>query len=125
MKIMRGETAPGYDLNGPPLNGNNGDSFLNDHHNLMIEILSPGPALRELKSEVLDRVAGSLDDLGRRGKVELYEWTRDVLTIASAEAIYGPENPFSSDPKLVNALWYVRVLVLTYFSGQLIMSVTC
>ncbi|TVY58901.1 5-beta-cholestane-3-alpha,7-alpha-diol 12-alpha-hydroxylase [Lachnellula cervina] len=105
MKIMRGETAPGYDLNGPPLNGNNGDSFLNDHHNLMIEILSPGPALRELKSEVLDRVAGSLDDLGRRGKVELYEWTRDVLTIASAEAIYGPENPFSSDPKLVNALW--------------------
>lgn len=68
MKIMRGETAPGYDPNGPFLNGNNGDSFLNEEHRLMVETLSPGPALLELKTAVLDRVAGSLNCMGDGGK---------------------------------------------------------
>lgn len=117
MKIMRGETAPGYDPNGPLLNGNNGDSFLNEDHKLMVETLSPGPALMELKTAVLDRVAGSLNGMGDSGKFGMYRWMRDVLTIASAEAIYGPENPFSNDLSLVDALWYVysRIGIRTNF----------
>jgi len=107
MKIMRGETAPGYDPNGPFLNGNNGDSFLNEDHRRMVATLSPGPALLELRTAVLDRVAGSVNGIGDGEKFGMYRWMRDILTIASAEAIYGPENPFSNDPALVNALWYV------------------
>jgi hypothetical protein len=41
MKIMRGETAPGYDPNGPFLDGNNGDSFLNEDHRLIAETSLP------------------------------------------------------------------------------------
>lgn len=104
MKIVRGETAPGYNPSGPLSNGNNGDSFLNENHRLMVETFSPGPALRELESGVLDGVAGSLNNMGASEKVGLYRWMRDILTVSSAEAIYGPENPFSSDPKLVDAL---------------------
>ncbi|KAF4632345.1 hypothetical protein G7Y89_g5778 [Cudoniella acicularis] len=63
MKIVRGETAPGYDPHGPLLNGNNGYSFLNEDHRLMAEALSPGPALLDLNKAVLDRVAGSLNDI--------------------------------------------------------------
>lgn len=108
MKIVRGETAPGYDPNGPFLNGNNGDSFLNEDHRIMVEALSPGPALVDLNRAVLDRMAGSLNGISANGeKVGLYRWMRDIITTASAEAIYGPQNPFSADQGLVDALWYV------------------
>ncbi|TVY80714.1 7-alpha-hydroxycholest-4-en-3-one 12-alpha-hydroxylase [Lachnellula suecica] len=104
MKIVRGETAAGYDPNGPFLNGLKGDSFLNDDHKLM--------------SGVLSRVAGSINNMGEGGKIELYKWMRDIITIASAEAIYGPENPFSEDPTLVDALWHfegnVTLLMLQF-----------
>ncbi|CAG8980422.1 hypothetical protein HYALB_00003987 [Hymenoscyphus albidus] len=107
MKIIRGETTPGYDPNGPFLNGNNGKSFLNENHRIMVDTLSPGPALRSLNRAVLDRVAGSLNDIdSTEGKFGLYRWMRDIITHASAEAIYGPNNPFSGNPKLVEDLWH-------------------
>ncbi|KAH8658719.1 cytochrome P450 [Tricladium varicosporioides] len=107
MKIIRGETAPGYDPHGPFLNGNNGYSFLNENHRLMVEALSPGPTLLDLNKAVLDRVAGSLNDIGTgEQKTGLYRWMRNIITIASAEAIYGPNNPFTANDELVDALWH-------------------
>jgi hypothetical protein len=110
MKIVRGETAPGYDPHGPLLNGNNGYSFLNEDHRLMVESLSPGPGLLDLNGAVLGRVAGSLNDIDSNGeRFGLYKWMRDIITIASAEAIYGEKNPFSNSPDLVDCLWYVGI----------------
>lgn len=45
MRIICGETAPGYDPKGAFLNGNNGDSFLNENHKLSVEALTPGAGL--------------------------------------------------------------------------------
>ncbi|KAG9238168.1 cytochrome P450 [Amylocarpus encephaloides] len=108
MKIIRGETAPEYDPNGPFLNGNRGKSFLNDDHKLIVDSLSPGPALLDLSQSVLERVAGSLNNIDNRndGKFGLYRWMRDTITVASAEAIYGPNNPFSGNQVLVDDLWH-------------------
>jgi hypothetical protein len=108
MTIIRGETAPGYDPNGPFLNGNRGKSFLNEDHRLMVDSLSPGPCLKELTSKVLDGVAGSLNDFHNDGQVfGLYRWMRDTITEASADAIYGPNSPFSGNQELIDDLWYV------------------
>jgi hypothetical protein len=106
MTIIRGETAPGYDPKGPFLNGNKGKSFLNEDHRIMIESLSPGPCLQELTSKVLEGVAGSLNDMGDEGPAfGLYRWMRDTITKASADAIYGPKNPFSRNQELIDDLW--------------------
>ncbi len=108
MKIIRGETAPGYDPNGKFLNGNNGDSFLNDNHRIMVEALTPGRGLSELNNGVLEKVVESLNAIGGNGAdFSLYRWTRDVLTMATADALYGPKSPLNSDSTLVDALWYV------------------
>ncbi|CZT49275.1 related to cytochrome P450 8B1 [Rhynchosporium secalis] len=106
MKIMRGETSPDFDPSGPYLNGNNGDSFLNEHHRIMVESLAPGLGLSELNRGVLERVAASLNAVNREGETGgLYRWVRDVLTLATADVLYGPQSPVNNDHSLVDNLW--------------------
>lgn len=108
MKIIRGETSPDYDPNGPFLNGNDGDSFLNENHRVMVESLSPGTGLSELSRGVLEKVAASLNVIDESGeKLGLYRWIRDVLTLATADALYGPGSPLNGDHSLIDCLWYV------------------
>lgn len=38
---------------------------------------------------------------------DLYAWPRRVFTHAGTEILYGPENPFQSEPRLEDAFWYV------------------
>jgi hypothetical protein len=105
MKIIRGETSPDYDPKGPPLNGNDGGSYLNDSHKLMVELLGPGPSLQALNKGVLDAVANSLYDLGENeGEIQLYQWVRNTLTLASSASLYGPHDPFNADHSLVDSL---------------------
>ncbi|TGO74521.1 hypothetical protein BELL_0275g00060 [Botrytis elliptica] len=81
MKIIRGETSPDYDPKGPFLNGNNGISYLNENHGLMVEYLGPSGSLLELNKGVLSAVADILNKLDQNsGKVSLYKWIRDTLT---------------------------------------------
>lgn len=37
----------------------------------------------------------------------LYLWTRDLMTLATCEALYGPENPLKANSDLIEDLWYV------------------
>lgn len=106
MKIIRGETAPGYDPNGKFLNGNDGDCFLNENHKIMVECLSPGTGLSELNKGVLEKVAGFLNVIDGDGEtLGLYRWIRDVLTLATADALYGPKSPLNDDSSLIDGLW--------------------
>ncbi|CCD56396.1 hypothetical protein BofuT4_P145650.1 [Botrytis cinerea T4] len=94
MKIIRGETSPDYDPKGPFLNGNNGTSYLNENHRLMVEYLGPGGSLLELNKGVLGSVADILNKLDQNSeKVSLYRWMRDTLTLATSASLYGPHDP--------------------------------
>lgn len=106
MKIMRGENAPNYDPRGAYLNGNNGDCFLNDNHNLMVEMLSKGMSLNDLNREMLNGIATAVNilDQGKR-KISVYSWMRDVLTLSTSSAFYGPHNPLAKDRTLIDHLW--------------------
>ncbi|KAJ8058691.1 hypothetical protein OCU04_012863 [Sclerotinia nivalis] len=131
MKIIRGETSPDYDPKGPLLNGDNGRSYLNENHGLMVErqlpqmneeqleelgistqiertveYLGPGKGLLELNKGVLGAVAEFLNELGQNpGKVSLYKWMRDILTLATSASLYGPHDPMSADHRLIDSFW--------------------
>ncbi|ESZ94049.1 hypothetical protein SBOR_5575 [Sclerotinia borealis F-4128] len=106
MKIIRGETSPDYDPKGPFLNGNNGRSYLNENHKLMVEYLGPGGSLLELNKGVLGAVAEFIDELGQKPrKISLYKWMRDTLTLATSASLYGPHDPVSADHRLIDSLW--------------------
>ncbi|TGO07540.1 hypothetical protein BTUL_0267g00080 [Botrytis tulipae] len=106
MKIIRGETSPDYDPKGPFLNGNNGISYLNENHGLMVEYLGPSGSLLELNKGVLGAVADILNNLDQNsGKVSLYKWMRDTLTLATSASLYGPHDPVSANHSLIDSLW--------------------
>jgi len=108
MKIIRGETSPSYDPKGPFLNGNNGDSYLNENHKIMVETLSPGAGLSELNTGVVNKLADFLNAISEDGeKFGLYRWIRDGLTLATSDALYGPHDPVNADHRLIDSLWYV------------------
>ncbi|KAL8920373.1 MAG: hypothetical protein Q9172_004540 [Xanthocarpia lactea] len=83
--------------------------------NLVVEInrifhrcLSPGPSLEKMERVALPRLLCYFEELGSRTDattLDLFAWLRSVMTVASTEAIYGPENPFSKRPQLEQAFW--------------------
>jgi hypothetical protein len=83
-----------------------GENYLSAIHKSMFEAMAPGASLLEMNSRVLATMAQYLDQIGNDEQpMNLYQWVRDVLTIATADALYGPKNPVSDNKKLVDYLW--------------------
>ncbi|KAL8694167.1 MAG: hypothetical protein Q9224_003621 [Gallowayella concinna] len=80
---------------------------------IMHRCLGPGPSLEEMERVALTRMLQFFGELGKDGAViHLFAWLRTVMTVASTEAIYGPQNPFSKRrPELEQALWQVYTTV--------------
>ena len=83
-------------------------SFHTDTMRALSMALAPGPALEETTSEMLNGALQFLDSTNASSQceeVDLFTWTRNLLTQASTDALYGAErNPFH-DPALGAALW--------------------
>lgn len=95
MKIIR---AP------PKVEG--GENYMAAIHQSMYQAMAPGQSLLEMNSRVLTTMARYLDLIGTEEQPKrLYHWTRDVLTIATADGLYGAKNPVSDNNKLIDCLW--------------------
>lgn len=97
------------------LNGENGSGYVIEVHDGIVAALAPGKNLERM-SEAMLREASTYFDKVKDGEVDLFAWTRQMVTMCSTRAIYGPENPFSSNPNLVTAFWFV----VTHDSGNLV-----
>ena len=78
-----------------------------DTHNAMHQALAPGPHLDEMISSILESVCTYLERLlGDHGEatVDLYDWVRHMVTLASTDAVYGPQNPFQ-EMEVREAFW--------------------
>lgn len=79
---------------------------MNENHGLMVEYLGPSGSLLELNKGVLGAVAEMLNNLDQNtGKINLYKWMRDTLTLATSASLYGPHDPVSADHSLIDSLW--------------------
>ena len=88
------------------LNGENGTGYVLDLHERMVAALAPGEDLEKMTEVMLQETLMALDDLKSDNVIDLYGWSKSLMTICSTRAIYGPENPFSKDQSLVNEFWY-------------------
>ncbi|KAK7044700.1 cytochrome P450 [Favolaschia claudopus] len=87
--------------------------FLFDIQQMVYDWLGPGDylgvltaaAANQLKAEVADYIgalrAGKVDATS----VDLLEWVRHCVTVATAQYLYGSENPIAKDPTLEKAFW--------------------
>jgi hypothetical protein len=66
-----------------------------------------GQNLYRMNVRALSYVAGRLDATAADGlRVDnLYLWLRGLMTMATAEALYGSHNPLRNDESLIEALW--------------------
>lgn len=90
----------------PPIKG--GSCYANDLHAAMYASLSQGPTLLNSNARVLNCAARYINDIDSDyTPVNLYEWVKDIFTVASAETLFGPKNPISDNPELITSVWYV------------------
>ncbi|KAF9878224.1 prostacyclin synthase [Colletotrichum karsti] len=64
--------------------------------------------VRRMNANALRHVAKVLEDIPDGKAFEsanFYVWVRDLMTIATAEALYGPENPIRKDESLLEQVW--------------------
>ncbi|KAK8019082.1 cytochrome P450 [Apiospora arundinis] len=82
------------------------DSYLSTFVPSTKPALAPGPGLDSLNGATIRYMANSTKVLAEGGPetLELFEWVRREMFMATTEAIYGPKNPFR-DPKLEQA-WF-------------------
>lgn len=82
---------------------------VHETHKGMHAEMAPGDNLDLMNQATLGVMEGFFNELAVEGEavVDLYDWIRPRLTIASTQAIYGSTNPLRREPRLVDAWWYV------------------
>lgn len=89
------------------LNGEQGPGYVIDVHDGIVAALEPGSNLKVMMQPLLQEASRHLEALSTENEVKLFAWTRNLLTMCSTSAIYGPENPFSQNPNYSKQFWYV------------------
>ncbi|KAK4044260.1 cholesterol 7-alpha-monooxygenase [Parachaetomium inaequale] len=87
--------------------------FLADIHDLVYSYFGPGEALselslgavRELAREVEGYVGRLQREKGGEETVDLLQWIRHFVAMATANLLYGEENPLALHPELESAFW--------------------
>lgn len=74
-----------------------------------VEVMRPallGNKLDHLNEQMIHVLRQIVDQVASipTGSLDLYEWCSEALTIASTDAIYGPSNPYKSEP-IRQAFW--------------------
>lgn len=67
-----------------------------------------GDHIHRMNATALNCIAKDINSIGEGNNMEhanLWLWLRDVVTMATAEALYGPDNPMRQEPSLLNDLW--------------------
>jgi surface polysaccharide O-acyltransferase-like enzyme len=89
-------------------------SYMTELHKLIYERLGPGLSLDEMNARMLSRVAVTLNSISDVLEVEeLWPWLQKTFTLATTYSLYGEHDPFSADPSLFRALWYVNLVLPT------------
>ncbi|KAL6714487.1 hypothetical protein ACLMJK_007911 [Lecanora helva] len=87
------------------LNGENGPGYVIDVHDGIVSSLAPGNALEEMTRSMLLQASKYFEALAKGDEINLFEWTRQMVTMCSTRAVYGPKNPFNANPDYVSLFW--------------------
>lgn len=99
---LLGCEKPTIDIIGRDVNKDGG--YLMSFPKYVHGALSAGPALDAMNRRAIQVIAGSLDTLAQKKttEIQLWQWVRHELLMASTEGVYGPKNPFR-DPEMEKA----------------------
>lgn len=87
------------------LNGEHGPGYVIDVHDRIVASLAPGKDLQQTTKAMLSQISTYFEALTTDAEIDLFEWTRNMVTMCSTMALYGIESPFNKNPKFVNSFW--------------------
>ena len=93
------------------VNGDEGDWGLSmESYAAMRSALAPGAGLDKMNRTMIENIATSLDQIvpsrESRMRLQLSKWLRSAITLATTNAVYGPQNPFKNQA-VQDGFWYV------------------
>lgn len=66
--------------------------------------LAPGPDLDAMNRVMAQKVSASIDGIKGQKVVQLFEFIKNEIALATTDSVYGPKNPFH-DRTIVNSFW--------------------
>ena len=85
------------------LNGERGQGYVTEIHEKTVSSLAPGKSLENMTEAMLVEAS---EYLKPGNVVDLFEWVRQMVTVCSTRAIYGPNNPFDQNSgRMVQKFW--------------------
>lgn len=85
----------------------NEPSYRRDMRNVEHKMLAPGAAMDQVYVTTMSKLAERVRELTLQApqRVCLMTWIREMFTLSTALALYGPENPFELSRDLEKAFW--------------------
>ncbi|KAI0096081.1 cytochrome P450 [Nemania sp. FL0031] len=101
-------------------NATSEDGYLMSLPKYLHSALSTGPALYDMNRRSVQVIAKSLNKLAQEGPttVDMFQWVRHELLLASTEGVYGPNNPFR-DPIMEQAWYTFETGIMTFLLKRL------
>ena len=101
LRIGKADTARIHDA----MSFDNGQSgYMRQLHNLHHEMLNLGIFVNSMRDNGFKEIASYLSSM-QDEDVDLFSWTRHVLTTTCTTAVWGQKNPFREDQELEDAFW--------------------
>ena len=79
--------------------------YMRDLHNTHHRMLNLGSVLNRMRDNGFEEIALSLNSV-QDEDVDLYDWTRQILTTTCTTAVWGRGIPLRANAELVNDFWY-------------------
>ncbi len=79
--------------------------FMKGFHKAMHEYMTPGPNIQSMNANMLKTIAREMNDIQDDFKSNFYVWLRNSFTLATANAIFGSNNPWAKNPSLIDSFW--------------------
>lgn len=90
------------------LQGNEDETYVVSYGKAVHLVLSPGANLDAMSRAVFRTISESLENVKSESEtpieIELFDWVRREISVATAESVYGPMNPFRY-PDVEAAFW--------------------
>lgn len=90
----------------PNANGEEGTwGYLTTFHDMIHAALAPGPELDAMNRVMAQKVSASIDRINDRKVVNLFQYIKHEIALATTDSVYGPHNPFDNTG-IVDDFWY-------------------
>ncbi|KAK4081308.1 uncharacterized protein Triagg1_2840 [Trichoderma aggressivum f. europaeum] len=84
----------------------NGSPALRERREEFSHALAPGPGVNLPGQMCSDVVTDAVNAFGAEWATrDLYQWLRDVITLGTANGLYGPKSPVAVDKSLIEDIW--------------------